>query len=308
MLKDLYTLITQELRYLADKETLCELPLVAHDLLLGAKRKPKEQNFTYMDLHAHFRKTENIRDIINEASKRVDVLSIVTWAKEYNNGEMSFSDALEKLEQEKVEHHKIGERIVVINRSDDRPFYLLRATETYVKENQGVVMVGTDKEFSADSLTLDDAINEATEMNSFYFLDHPFSIGVPVIGFRYPTEEELKLRQKWFDKYNPVIEIHNHQNTLWMFPSNILAKKMAQKHNLVGIANSDTHFGITDVGLSRTVIPSSYLDNYSEEAFLKTLKNALSMAHYDNIKVESGYSSIWSFGKNMILPRLIGRH
>ena len=95
-------------------------------------------------------------------------------------------------------------------------------------------------------------------MGAFCFLDHPFSVVVPVISFRYPTQEEMKMKQRWFETYHPVIEIGNHQNTLWMYPSNVLARKMARKFDLPSIANSDTHFNVKDVGLSRTKIPKNF--------------------------------------------------
>ena len=79
---------------------------------------------------------------------------------------------------------------------------------------------------------------------------------------------------------------------------------MARKHDLVGIANSDTHFRVKEIGLSRTAIPKELFDAGSEEAVLQSLKKAFSEEHKNELKIESGYSSLWSFGPYMILPTL----
>ena len=111
----------------------------------------------------------------------------------------------------------------------------------------------------------------------------------------------MKLRESWFEKYDPVIETGNHQNTLWMFPSNVLARRVAKKYGLAEITNSDTHFRVKEIGLSRTAIPNNIIDDSSDESFFASLKRAFSRENKNRLKLESGYSSIWSFGKYMIL-------
>ncbi|MEK6940201.1 MAG: PHP-associated domain-containing protein [Nanoarchaeota archaeon] len=300
---DLYTLVTKGFQYSANWETVKELPVFAHDLLLGATRYSKWQNrdYRYADLHVHIKDTESMRKVVDEASKRVNIMTLVTRTIESNKGHLSFEKAIDKLEEEKVEHQKLGNKVVKAY-SGINILYIIRATEVYVKENQGVVIVGNDKEFEGDKLTLDDAIKASEDMGAFWFLDHPFSIGVPKIAFRYPTDEEMKMREGWFEKYNPVIEVGNHQNTLWMYPSNVLARRMARKHELAGIANSDTHFRVKEIGLSRTGIPREFFNGDSEETVLRSLQTVFSREHKDQLKIESGYSSLWSFGTYMILP------
>ena len=300
---DLYTLVTKGFQYSANWETIREFPHFAHDLLLGATREAKKQNFVYTDLHVHVKEAEKIKDVLDEASKRVDVMTLVTRTIETNKNHLSYEKALEKLDQENVEHTRLGGRVVKVD-SSNGSLYIIKATEVYVKEKQGVIMVGNDREFYEGKLTLDDAVKACEDIGAFWFLDHPFSIGAPKIAFRYPTDQEMKMREEWFDRYNPVIEVGNHQNTLWMYPSNILARRMARKHDLAGIANSDTHFRVKEIGLSRTSIPLELFDSSSEEAVLQSLKKAFSEEHKNELKIESGYSSLWSFGSYMILPTL----
>ena len=299
---DLYTLVSKGFQYSANWETVRELPRFAHDLVFGAKREAKNPESIYADLHVHIRDKESIRRVVEEAIKRVDVLTVVSRTVEENKNHLTFEKALEKLDQEEVEHQRLGERVVRVD-SGHNQVYLIRATEVYVKENQGVVVVGNNQEFYEGKLTLDDAIRASQDMGAFYFLDHPFSIGVPKIAFRYPTDEEMRMKEGWFEKYQPVIETGNHQNTLWMYPSNVLARRVARKHDLATIANSDTHFRVKEIGLSRTRIPRELFDGSSEETVLQSLKTAFSAEHKNQLKTESGYSSIWSFGSYMILPK-----
>ena len=300
---DLYTLVTKGFQYSANWETIREFPHFAHDLFLGATREAKKPNFVYTDLHVHVKEAEKIKDVLDEASKRVDVMTLVTRTIEANKNHLSYEKALEKLDQEQVEHTKLGDRAVRVE-SSNGSVYIIRATEVYVKEKQGVIMIGNDREFYEGKLTLDDAVKACDDMGAFWFLDHPFSVGAPKIAFRYPTDQEMKMREEWFDKYKPVVEVGNHQNTLWMYPSNVLARRMVHKHDLVGIANSDTHFRVKDVGLSRTAFPRELFKDGSDEAVLQSLRTAFSEEHKGKLKVESGYASIWSFGAYMILPTL----
>jgi len=303
LVKDSYTLVVKGAQYSANLETVSEFPHFLHDLALGAKRKSKDPNFIYLDLHAHFREAESIRNIVDEASKRVDVLAITGRTPEDNTGHMNFGHVEEKLDREQVPHDNIGKKVIKVN-VNGKPLYLVQAYEYYVKENQGIIMVGNDKNYSGDKLSLDHTIRESEDKGAFWFLDHPFSIGVPHISFRYPTDEELKMKEKWFDKDNPVIETGNHQNTLWMFPSNVLARRIAKKHGLAEITNSDTHFRVKEVGLSRTAFPRELFNDSSEEEIFKSFKKAFSDEHKRKIKIESGYASIWSFGPYMVLPAL----
>ena len=303
---DLCILVTKGFQYSANLETIREFPHFAHDLMLGATREPKNPDFVYTDLHVHIKNTESIREVIEKAAKRVDVMTLVTRTIEANKNHLSYEKALEKLDQEQVEHTKLGDRAVRVE-SSNGSVYIIRATEVYVKEKQGVIMIGNDREFYEGKLTLDDAVKACDDMGAFWFLDHPFSVGAPKIAFRYPTDQEMKMREEWFDKYKPVVEVGNHQNTLWMYPSNVLARRMVHKHDLVGIANSDTHFRVKEIGLSRTSIPLELFDSGSEEAILQSLKNAFSQEHKDQLKVESGYSSLWSFWAYMILPTISPR-
>ncbi|GEM_PF-4535558 len=299
---DLQILATQGLYYATRKEALIELPHLAHDLLLGATRKPKDPNFVYADLHVHLRDSVKMSDVLEEAAKRVDVMSVVERNPEHNKHHLVLRRAVEKLDEEGIEHTRLGRHVVRVD-VNEQPFYIVAGFESYVRENQGVVMLGVDCNDRHEEKSLDETINACKEQGGIYFLDHPFCIGAPVISFRYPTEDEIKEKLRWFERYNPIVETANHQASLWMFAANVLARKIANEQGLPQIANSDTHFRVKEIGLSRTAIARSTFDASSQEDLIGSLYRAF----YGSTKpqLESGYSSLWSFGSYMVLPTLL---
>ncbi|MEK6963252.1 MAG: PHP-associated domain-containing protein [Nanoarchaeota archaeon] len=302
LISDVSTLVGQGLRHSAHPETLRALPHFVHDLVLGASPPPKDPNRIYMDLHAHVAESAPITEVLEKASRNVDILALTGRQGSDNQGHLDLEGAVRKLEDERIDHTRLGKRIVATVVGDNR-FYLVQGLELYVRENQGMIVVGNHT-VPQEQLSLADAIHRSEAAEAFWFLDHPFSIAAPRIGFRYPNQRELKEREKWFEIYKPVIEVGNHQNTLWMYPSNVAAQRWADKYDLVGIANSDSHFNISEYGLSRTSVPANLIDLSSEDAFFASLQAAFSRKNKPSVKAEVGYSSLVSFGRYMIAPTL----
>lgn len=260
-----------------------------------------------MDLHAHVAESASIDKVLASASKKVDVLALVGRQGEDNKGHLDLEGAVKKLEELRIDHYQFGKRVVCANWEDEHwqehRLYLVQGLELYTKENQGMIIVG-NSEVRQDQLPMVRARSWAENMGSFWFLDHPFSVAAPKIGFRYPNNKELQERKEWFYRYKPVVEIGNHQNTLWMYPSNIAAKRWAEKYGLVGIANSDSHFCMADYGRSRTSVPNALIDGSSEDNFIASLRRAFSKENKDQIQAETGYSSLASFTRHMMIPTI----
>jgi len=305
LINDIYTLVTQGARYATTPQAFQELPHFLHDLVLGSSFHAKHPHYLYTDLHAHFRKDVSMRNLIENVSERVDILAITSRTIRSNEHHLTFEQAIQKMQEERIAYRYLSQsdKRVAIVHGFKEPFYLVRGIEVPVKEKQSVVMVGNRQEFKSEQLSLEEAITVSNEAGSLWFLDHPFSIYTPLISFRYPTSEELQQREEWCERYHPVLEVGNHQNTLWMYPSNIAAQILARKHGLTGIANSDTHFNVGDVGRSRTVIPKDRLDVSSEQAFFDSLREVFS--RLEIVRTESNYSSIWAFTQYMILPTVL---
>ncbi len=307
LISDLSTLVGQGLRHTAHLDTVKGLPTFAHDLVLGASRPPKDPDRIYMDLHAHVAESADIQEVISKAENNVDILALTGRQGSDNQGHLDLEGAVRKLEKAHIEYHRLGKRLLVTHWEDENWnehwLLLVQGLELYVKQNQGLIVIGSTS-IPQEQLTMAKARDWSDYQGAFWFLDHPFSVAAPKIGFRYPNRRELEERETWFRRYKPVVEVGNHQNTLWMYPSNIAAQRWANKHALVGVANSDSHFNINEYGLSRTSVPANLIDTRSEDAFFASLRKAFSRENKGLVKAEVGYSSLVSFGRYMIAPAL----
>jgi hypothetical protein len=61
-------------------------------------------------------------------------------------------------------------------------------------------------------------------------------------------------------------------NALWQYPTNFIPEQLANELRLAGIANSDAHFNVKEIGLSRTGIPRELMDLSSEDTILTSLR------------------------------------
>lgn len=308
--EDIRILVERGAHYGLHRDVLAELPHFLHDLVFGASLAPKDPDYLYADLHLHIPRTVSMRRVLDEISPRIDICAIVTREPKYDTdgGYLDFDAAVQKLKMEGIPILTEDEdkRFVKVG-SVEHPFYFVRAIEVYGQEGQELVIVGNDKEFRDDRVNdtpLDDLIAEAKDLGSLWFIDHPMSIGAPVISFRYPTLEEEKRLRGWIEKHDPTIETGNHQNTLWMFPSNAAMRRIAREYSCPQITNSDSHFRLQEIGLSRTAIPHRFVNSSFGDAFITSLNEAIRL-HPNQIRLESGYSSAFAFGQYMVLPTLL---
>lgn len=296
--------------YYTEKYATKQLLLhAAHDIFLGTTVPAKDPRHYYTDLHVHLPASISLKPVLTEASQRIDIMTITgRTLDDAFKDHLLFEDAVRKLDKEGIEHDVLGKRVVRAYPygKDQNPLFLVRATEVYPKEMQGVVIVGSTPQpnWYHGKPTLDEVVKAADDMGAFRFFDHPFSIASPKVHFRYPTWKEVTRRIVWFERYDAVIEIWNHQNTLHMIFSNEIAKDVAARYGFVGIANSDTHFNPHDIGLSRTGLPRELFDFTNEEAFFSSLKKALHPEHRKELLFDMHYASLWAFTPHMILPPL----
>ncbi len=310
---DVQILASRGAHYFREHNSLALDTHLFHDLILGTSRKPKDPNLVYADFHAHIHTSTNLVRVIGEAAKRVDILAITgrtadaMFDTHLALGSFCLMAELQNTGKYNIKSlDRLGTHVYVVE-LNGKPLYLVRATEVYPKEMLGVVAVGgaLKRIYYHGKPDLADVVADATDNTALWFFDHPFSMPAPVIAFRYPTEDEVKKRREIFQQYKAMIEVGNHQNTLWLYLANEIAKKVAREDGLVGIANSDTHYRACDIGLSRTGFPRELLDASSEERFLASLRTAFSQKNKDKLVVEDSFASLWSFGNYMIAPTLV---
>ncbi len=258
-----------------------------------------------MDLHAHFRPEQSIGKLIAQASPRIDLLTITEKPDGIDRAILSYDCALEKLTEEGIYYYSLGERAVAV----DTPhglFYLVRGMEVPTTDNQSVVMVGNRERYQADYFSVPAAITEAKRTGAFPFLDHPLTIGgVPLLFFRYTTADELQQRREWFQAYKVAGEGCNAINTLWMWRSNLQARKVMKEEGVTALANTDIHYNWKDVGKARTSISKSAIGApFTDEQLFSALSQSLSAEQRCNVQIEAGYTTAFTFFWSMGIPAL----
>ncbi len=304
---DVQTLVTRGLYYTQQYDSLPLEARAVRDMVIGAPHLPKAPHRVYTDFHVHIHRDTDPRLVIQEAAKRVDIVAITGRSQEWTHNHDTLDTFFEKCRGQGIKGiERLGEHVLVAE-VDGKPLYIVRGTEIYPKEMIGVVSVGggLQQTYSHGKGDLKDAVADAKDHTALWFFDHPFSIPAPVICFRYPTADEVQQRRAYFSEHDAIMEVRNHQNSLWMYLSNEIAAAVAKEDDLVGIANSDTHFRVREIGLSRTSFSRDLFDASSEERFLDSLRRAFSRENKNTLATDSGFSSIWAFANYMVLPTLV---
>ncbi len=305
LLKDVGILLSRGVHYGLQKRARDELGHAVRDMIFGASVTPKDESRVYMDLHAHLYDTVPIDRLVEEAAQRVDVLAITERPFPDDVDHLTYQRALEKIRAKGLRHTELGDRMIRVE-TKHGPLHIVRSMEVYTDQKRGVHVVGHtgDSALQKEHLTLDDVLSAVQRADAFWFFDHQSSKNAPVIAFRYPTATEEQ-DDRTIDKlHRAVLEIGNHQNTLWMWASDAATATRAQDLGLVGIANSDTHFNYREVGLSRTSVPKTMVDLSSDSAFFASLNTGLQPENRNDVHVDANYARLWDFGRYMITTGL----
>ena len=260
-----------------------------------------------MDLHAHFRPEQSMSALIAKASKRIDLLAITEKPEGVDRDILTFNRALEKLTEEGLLHYKLGDRAVAVDTKKGL-FYLVRGMEVPTTQNQSVVMVGNREIYPSDYFSVPQAIAQAQQTGAFPFLDHPLTIGgIPLLFFRYATSDELEQRREWFREYQVAGEGCNGMNTLWMWRSNLQARKLMEEEGVTILGNTDIHYNWKDVGRARTSVRRRNIGSpCNDDELLASLNYALSTQQSSQVRMEAGYTTALTFFWSMGVPAIGG--
>ncbi|MEK6867964.1 MAG: PHP-associated domain-containing protein, partial [Nanoarchaeota archaeon] len=310
------TLVTRSWHYWNTDAAKAERGHWWHDTLYGATVGPKDSDYVYADLHAHVFDTQDVSTLVNEVSQRIDILALVEREAKDNANHLTFDRFIEKLDAKDISYEQLGDRVVCVE-TENGPLYVVRSIEVYTSGSSnlhGVVIVGNDgsyNEWHQQTVSLDEAVSAAERMGAFWFLDHEGSKKAPIVAFRPPKESEVKedkalyrrLKQNSGGK-RPVLEIRNLVNALWQYVTNFIPEQHANELGLAGIANSDAHFNINEIGLSRTGIPRNLIDLSSGETLLASLNNAITPEHKKELVIEGNYAAAHDFLPYMLFTGL----
>jgi len=316
LLDNIATLVTRGWHYWRTDTARTERSHWWHDTMHGATVQPKNPDYVYTDLHVHVFDTQDVGKLVEEAAQRVDVMALVEREKKDNTYHLTFDSFVEKLDAKGVVYNYIGENTVRVT-TPTGPLYVIRSIEVYTHDSgypRGTVIVGNNQSYDRwhkEPVFLDDVVCAAEDMNAFWFLDHEGSKKAPPLGFRPPKEREVEEDKAVYRKLKdrsqgtrPVLEIRNLVNALWQYTTNFIPEEIANELELAGIANSDAHFNIQDIGLSRTGIPRELMDMSSEDAILASLNTAIVPKHKNALLIDGNYASVWAFTPYMLLTNL----
>lgn len=287
-----------------------------HDTWHGATVGPKDLNFVYTDLHVHVFDSQDPRSLVEEAAKRIDVMALVERVAPENDYHLTFDRFIEKLDAKEISYRYTGENVVCVETTKG-PLYVVRSIEVYTHDSgypRGVIVIGNDKSYDTwhhRRVSLDEVISAAESMGAFWELDHQGVKHAAGIGFRPAEESEIREDKRVYRQLQehsqgrrPVLEIGNLQVSLWVYFANFIVEEIVNELGLVGIATSDTHFNVREIGLSRTGIPRELMDLSSEDALLTSLNAAITPAHREELLIERNYASLWDFTPYMFLTGL----
>ncbi len=135
-----------------------------------------------------------------------------------------------------------------------------------------------------------EAVDLIEKSNGIPTLNHPYLLGHRI------DESNAMLRDGLYQRV-AAVEVHNAQLVAWLSEGNLLAKKRADELGVVGIAGSDAHSFIWQMGASGFYVNSGSFCMESLEHDIRT----------KNFTVKEGYVSLPDFAAGIVAIRLNGR-
>lgn len=255
------------------------------------QRPAKKERMLLVDLHAHVNATTSAAEIIAETPKDVDVIALADKSER----DTSFFDLKGKLEKEKILFIDKGYLLEVPRK--EKPLYVAYAQE---KSYHGFHILSIGHHSSI--LQENDPIQSAREQGGFIILAHPYTVENKTLPWLmpywfYPENAPLP--------YHDTLEAFNAQNMFFMIASNVRAQRACERENLPGVAGSDTHGVIEDIGISGNYFHQGSLDFSTDKAFYSSLRKAITEHQFER---REHYASPITFVKTIATGHLQWYH
>lgn len=265
----------------------------------------KNEEEYFADLHIHLDKKEAESDLagmIKKLSQKTDIVAITNKSLELESPQdLSFeyfrdlvTDSRSSLEYDIYADDKM---ICMANHQDT--LYLVKGQEILTGEGIGVIAVGCEDDFPKYS-SMNQLLSGIEEQEGISIMAHPYSVSTNFFKgrFRLPSNEQEEDRQ-YYASLVTAVEEFNSQNTWFvksMLGSNILAARMAEEPCVNGIANSDTHYDLSTVGLAGTIFSREDIDYSSGDKFIESIKKNIGKGRYS---IHTEYNNPISFGRTL---------
>ena len=252
----------------------------------------------YIDTHMHIREPScyknGLEEIISTAMEKVDAIVVMT----HNTGaekELNYETFKKKVKEDSKYKVQDYGKYIEIKTKDDR-LIAIKAQEITSNEGRHVLAIGCDG-LIRSSRSVEGTIDEIHKKNGIAIIAHPMSIETKECFFPYKLvdKEDMKSLEKVCYAAD-AIEEFNSQNYLWMFRSNVLADLFVKEHRAPGTAGSDTHFDLSQIGLSGIIVKTHLLDmNNLIEDLRTVIRNK-------NFRIHKEYTDPVRFTKTIIIP------
>lgn len=255
------------------------------------------QDELYIDLHMHIKKPEfypgGIEEIVDIAMRRVDVVMIM-----HHNHPKGEELDYETFIQEVKKNSKYGiidyGKYAEIKTKNDR-LIAVKAQELTNEKRGDILAIGCDNPIKPYR-SLDKIIEDVHQQNGIAIIAHPMSKSRDnLFKFGVANEEELKELEKVCYKAD-AIEEFNSNNILWMYRSNVLAELFAEEKDIAGVAGSDTHYDLEQIGLSGIIVKTYKLDMNN---FIGDLRKVIKNKEF---RVHKEYNDPIRFKKTILIP------
>jgi len=253
----------------SDTEALKEIPKVISDIAIE-KGPEKKEGFYRVDFHAHMDKKESYGSIENWFNILTKNVEMVVLTNHFPKGkdQLSYEEIKQLVSNNKgkLNYNDMGKLFSIID--GEKELYIIKGQEVRTNEGFHVIVFGTENEISR-LMNLEELINIA-EKDGTAIISHPYS--VPRHGLLNKEKEKIL-----FGSYKKVsaIEEFNASNTLWLFVSNVKAKKFVEKYGIATVSGSDMHNDLKKVGRSCTYIKKSKINITNEKTFFASLEKAI---------------------------------
>ncbi len=254
-------------------------------------RPAKKESTLLVDLHVHVRATTSATEMIAETPKDVDVIALADKSKR----DLSFFVLKEKLQKENISFSDKGYLLEIPRK--EKYLHVAYAQETPYKGFH-ILSLGHRTSF----LNVGDPLQHAKEEKGIIILAHPYTVENKTLPWLmpywfYPENEPLP--------YHDALEAFNAQNMFCMVASNVRARRACERENVLGVAGSDTHGVLEDIGLSGNYFPPYVLDFSSDRAFYASLRKAITEQRFER---REHYASPITFVKTIATGHLQWYH
>lgn len=280
-------------------EIIKEMPVVVSDWV-SDNGYQKNADSLLADFHMHFLTPERyggIENIVYKMMERVDIVAVTDRTPEnVPERTMSFDQFKEAADSLGSDYEVESDSQYVKITKDEQTLYVVRGQEVMTAQDIEILIIGSTEQFDK-GIDIDELLEGIEAVGGFSIMAHPYAVHRPLWQGRFvlPNKDEEEDRIKYAQRVT-AIEEFNSQNTWFgksLVGANVLASQLSYYHGIRGVANSDGHYKLDNIGLSGTVFSKDGLDVSTGKTLIKSIERAIISGDYG---LHTEYNNPVNFG------------